>query len=61
MYVGAAIAVGLFDRLSPAAVAVLRLVGAALLLIAWRRPGRAAWRGPSAGPRAPRSGWPRRA
>ena len=45
MYVGAAIAVGLFDRLSPAAVALLRLVGAALLLIAWRRPGRAAWRG----------------
>ncbi len=45
MYVGAAIAVGLFDRLSPAAVALLRLVGAALLLIAWRRPGRAVWRG----------------
>jgi inner membrane transporter RhtA len=45
MYVGAALAVGLFDRLSPAAVAVLRNVGAAALLIVWRRPGREAWRG----------------
>lgn len=45
MYVGAALAVGLFDRLSPSAVAVLRLVGAAVMLIIWRRPGRAAWRG----------------
>jgi inner membrane transporter RhtA len=45
MYVGAALAVGLFDRLSPTAVAVLRLVGAAAVLLAWRRPGRAAWRG----------------
>jgi inner membrane transporter RhtA len=45
MYVGAAIAVGLFDRMSPSAVAVLRLAGAALLLLAWRRPGRAAWTG----------------
>lgn len=45
MYVGAALAVGLFDRLSPAAVAVLRLVGAAVVLIIWRRPGRDAWRG----------------
>ena len=45
MYVGAAIAVGLFELLSPTAVAMLRLVGAALLLLAWRRPGRAAWRG----------------
>jgi inner membrane transporter RhtA len=39
MYVGAALAVDLFARLSPAAVAVLRLVGAAAVLIAWRRPG----------------------
>jgi inner membrane transporter RhtA len=46
MYVGAALAVGLFDRLSPAAVAVLRILGAAVVLLAWRRPGRAAWRGP---------------
>jgi inner membrane transporter RhtA len=45
MYVGAAIAVGLFELLSPTAVAMLRLVGAALLLLVWRRPGRAAWRG----------------
>jgi inner membrane transporter RhtA len=43
MYVGAALAVGLFDRLAPHAVAELRLVGAALVLLAWRRPGRAAW------------------
>lgn len=45
MYVGAVLAVGLFDRLPPASVAVLRLVGAAAVLLAWRRPGRAAWRG----------------
>ena len=45
MYVGAAIAVGLFDVLSPTAVAMLRLVGAATLLIIWRRPGRDVWRG----------------
>lgn len=46
MYVGAALAVGLFDRLSPSVVALLRLVGATIVLILWRRPGRAAWRGP---------------
>jgi inner membrane transporter RhtA len=45
MYVGAALAVGLFDRLSPSAVAVLRLVGAAAVLLAWRRPTGSAWRG----------------
>jgi inner membrane transporter RhtA len=45
MYVGAAVAVGLFELLSPTAVAVLRLLGAALLLLLWRRPGRGAWRG----------------
>ncbi|GAA1858287.1 EamA family transporter [Pseudonocardia alni subsp. carboxydivorans] len=45
MYVGAALAVGLFDRLAPSAVAELRLIGAALVLLAWRRPGRDAWRG----------------
>lgn len=44
-YTGAAFAVGLFDRVGPAAVAVLRVVGAALVLLAWRRPGGAAWRG----------------
>lgn len=45
MYVGAALAVGLFDRLTPTAVALLRIIGAAVVLLAWRRPGRAAWRG----------------
>ena len=45
MYVGAALAVGLFDLLSPSAVAVLRLLGAALVLLAWRRPPVVAWRG----------------
>jgi inner membrane transporter RhtA len=45
LYVGAALAVGLFDRLSPTAVAVLRLVGAAAVLLAWRRPPVAAWKG----------------
>ncbi|MEQ3552441.1 EamA family transporter [Pseudonocardia nematodicida] len=45
MYVGAALAVGLFDRLAPSAVAELRLLGAAMILLAWRRPGRDAWRG----------------
>jgi inner membrane transporter RhtA len=45
MYLGAAVAVLLFDELSPAVVAWLRLAGAAALLLAWRRPGRAAWRG----------------
>lgn len=44
-YVGAALAVGLFDRVAPAAVAVLRLVGAAVVLLAWRRPGSGAWSG----------------
>jgi inner membrane transporter RhtA len=45
MYVGAALAVGLFDRLAPSAVAVLRLIGAAAVLLAWRRPPSASWRG----------------
>lgn len=45
MYLGAAIAVGLFDVATPAGVAWLRCLGAALMLLAWRRPGRAAWRG----------------
>lgn len=46
MYLGAAVAVLLFDELSPAVVAWLRLAGAAALLLAWRRPGLAAlcWR-----------------
>ena len=45
MYVGAAVAVLLFDRVPPAGVAWLRLLGAAVVLLVWRRPSRAAWRG----------------
>jgi inner membrane transporter RhtA len=45
MYVGASLAVGLFQVVSPAAVAWLRLVGAAAVLLVWRRPTRAAWQG----------------
>jgi inner membrane transporter RhtA len=45
MYLGASLAVGLFAQLSPAVVAWLRMVGAALVLLVWRRPGRPAWRG----------------
>lgn len=45
MYVGASLAVGLFHVVSPAAVAWLRLLGAAVVLLAWRRPGREAWWG----------------
>ncbi|HEY2207545.1 MAG TPA: EamA family transporter [Pseudonocardia sp.] len=44
-YIGAAVAVGLFAVLPPAAVAWLRLLGGALVLLAWRRPGRSAWTG----------------
>lgn len=44
MYLGAAVAVGLFDVMSPAAVAWLRIAGAALVLLLWVRPPRAAWR-----------------
>ncbi len=45
MYLGASIAVGIFEELSPSVIAWLRLVGAAAILLAWRRPRRAAWRG----------------
>jgi inner membrane transporter RhtA len=45
MYIGAAVAVWLFDELNPAAVAWLRQLGAAVVLLAWRRPGKASWRG----------------
>lgn len=45
MYLGAAVAVLLFEQLAPSGVAWLRMLGAALVLLAWRRPGRAAWRG----------------
>lgn len=45
MYGGAALAVLLFDQLSPASVAWLRMLVAALFLLLWRRPARSAWRG----------------
>jgi inner membrane transporter RhtA len=45
MYAGAAIAVLLFDELAPASVAWLRLLAASAVLLAWRRPPLAAWRG----------------
>ncbi|HEX6354664.1 EamA family transporter [Actinophytocola sp.] len=45
MYLGAAVAVWLFAELPPSAVVWLRQLGAAAVLLAWRRPGRAAWRG----------------
>lgn len=45
MYLGAALAVVLFGLLSPAGVAWLRMLVAALVLLIWRRPDRAAWQG----------------
>jgi inner membrane transporter RhtA len=69
MYVGAALAVGLFAQASPAGVAWLRLAGAAVVLAAWRlvsaavgrRRACGADRGSAAGTgrttRAGRSGW----
>jgi inner membrane transporter RhtA len=42
-YVGAALAVFLFATVNPAAVTWLRAAGAAVVLIAWRRPWRQAW------------------
>lgn len=45
MYVGAAVAVGLFGHATPSGVAWLRCLGAAVVLLAWRRPPQAAWRG----------------
>jgi inner membrane transporter RhtA len=42
-YLGAAIAVGLFAVLAPATVAWLRLVAAAIVLVAWQRPWRRVW------------------
>jgi inner membrane transporter RhtA len=45
MYIGAAVAVWLFAEIDPASVVWLRQLGAAVVLLAWRRPGRAAWRG----------------
>lgn len=45
MYLGAAVAVRLFDVLNPAAVVWLRQLAGAVVLLAWRRPPRRAWRG----------------
>lgn len=45
LYLGAALGVFLFDSVDPAGVAWLRTLGAAAVLLAWRRPPRAAWRG----------------
>ncbi|WP_290058006.1 EamA family transporter [Amycolatopsis solani] len=45
MYAGAAVAVDLFGHATPAGVAWLRCLGAAVVLLAWRRPPRAAGRG----------------
>lgn len=42
-YGGAAIAVELFDSVDPAGVAWLRVLGAAAILVAWRRPWKRTW------------------
>ncbi len=42
-YLGAALAVGLFDVISSAAVAWWRIVFSAVVLLAWRRPWRQRW------------------
>lgn len=42
-YLGAALAVGLFEVLPAAGVGWLRIVGAAGIMVAWRRPWRVAW------------------
>ena len=42
-YVGAAVAVFLFETTEPATVAWLRVAAAAVALLAWRRPWRRAW------------------
>ncbi|WP_344248461.1 EamA family transporter [Isoptericola hypogeus] len=43
LYLGAAVAVGLFDRLGAPTVSWWRIVLAAVVLLAWRRPWRRAW------------------
>jgi inner membrane transporter RhtA len=47
-YVGAAVAVLLFDVVSPAALAWLRVASAAVALAVWRRPWRRSWARPDA-------------
>lgn len=42
-YLGAALAVGLFARIAPAGMAWLRVLVAAIVLLAWRRPWRLHW------------------
>lgn len=42
-YIGAAIAVGLFDRIAAPGVALLRVAGAGVMLVAIRRPWRRTW------------------
>ena len=42
-YLGAAVAVGLFDELEPATVAVIRVVAAGLLIVGFRRSWRRSW------------------
>ncbi|PZR53365.1 EamA family transporter [Xylanimonas oleitrophica] len=43
LYAGAAVAVGLFDRIDAPAVGWWRIVLAAVVLVAWRRPWRRSW------------------
>jgi len=49
LYAGAAVAVGLFDRLGAPTVGWWRIVLAAVVLLAWRRPWRRRWSGPDLG------------
>jgi inner membrane transporter RhtA len=44
LYLGAAIAVSLFDRLPPGAVALNRVAAAGVIFIVWRRPWNRRWR-----------------
>jgi len=43
LYLGASIAVSLFDQMPPGAVALTRVLSAAVILLAWRRPWRRSW------------------
>ena len=48
-YLGAAVAVTLFEYLSPAGVALLRVLGAAAIIVVLRRSWRRRWQGPELG------------